>query len=270
MTWGLFFIFLIVSAACCSIGFKKTVYFLSTGYGISIAGLGIAYLVTILLKGYAFGPVMILQCLIFAAYGLRLAGFLIYRENKSGAYRKVLNAQKGSGSDEPFFVKLAIWICVAALYILQTCPVFFRAFNGKGTETVLPLIGLLISLVGLVLETEADLQKHKLKKISPDKPAMSGVYRFVRCPNYFGEMVFWTGVLIGGLNAISGILQWVMAIAGYVTILMIMVGGAKRLEKRQEARYGKDPEYRTYAEHTPILLPLIPIYSLGGRKNGEQ
>ena len=41
--WPLTCIFLLVSAICCAIGFKKFVYFLSVGYGFSVIGLGIAY-----------------------------------------------------------------------------------------------------------------------------------------------------------------------------------------------------------------------------------
>ena len=41
-----------------------------------------------------------------------------------------------------------------------------------------------------------------------------------------------------------------------------MFNGAQRLEKRQLSRYGNNPEYKAYAEKTPIILPLIPIYHL--------
>ena len=41
-----------------------------------------------------------------------------------------------------------------------------------------------------------------------------------------------------------------------------MFNGAQRLEKRQLSRYGNNPEYKAYAEKTPIILPLVPIYHL--------
>jgi hypothetical protein len=40
-----------------------------------------------------------------------------------------------------------------------------------------------------------------------------------------------------------------------------MKGSARRLELKQEARYGQDPEYRSYAASVPILIPPLPIYS---------
>jgi hypothetical protein len=41
-----------------------------------------------------------------------------------------------------------------------------------------------------------------------------------------------------------------------------MVGSARRLELKQEERYGSDPEYRSYSRSVPILFPLVPVYSL--------
>lgn len=53
-----------------------------------------------------------------------------------------------------------------------------------------------------------------------------------------------------------------MAFVGYVLIVFVMIHGAYRLEKRHEKNYGEDPEYRKYADSTPILFPFVPIYHL--------
>ena len=53
-----------------------------------------------------------------------------------------------------------------------------------------------------------------------------------------------------------------MAIIAYICIVFIMFNGAQRLEKRQMGRYGDDPEYNAYADKTPIIIPLLPIYHL--------
>lgn len=88
------------------------------------------------------------------------------------------------------------------------------------------------------------------------------LYRLVRCPNYLGEMVFWTGVLVSGIGALQGIGQWIMALIGYVGIVFVMFSGARRLEIRQNKNYGKDPEYQQCVKTVPILLPFIPLYSV--------
>ena len=85
-------IFLAVSALCCAIGFKKFVWFLSIGYGFSVVGLGLAYLVYALVNG-TFDLVLCAQVVLLVAYGVRLSGFLLVRELKNAAYRKVLKEE---------------------------------------------------------------------------------------------------------------------------------------------------------------------------------
>ena len=77
-----------------------------------------------------------------------------------------------------------------------------------------------------------------------------------------GEVLFWTGVLVAGATALNGVWQWVAALIGYVCIVYIMFGGARRLEIRQNKNYDADPEYQAYVKKTPILIPLIPLYSV--------
>jgi len=163
------------------------------------------------------------------------------------------------------FVKAAIWIFVSALYVTQTSPVFFRQYNAA-SDTLLPWIGAAVSACAICLEALADRQKSAQKKQNPNMVATKGLYKLVRCPNYCAEILFWTGVLVGGLSALTGWGQWVMAVFGYVCIVGIMFNGAKRLETRQLSRYGTLPEYRAYADRTPILLPFIPLYHLAKEK----
>jgi steroid 5-alpha reductase family enzyme len=258
MGWQYLWILLIVSAVLCAVGFYKYVYFLSIGYGFAVAGIGAALMI---LFGAQMQPVHFVQCILFILYGARLSGFLLAREIKSAGYRKTMNEATAGGKNMPVFVKAAIWIFVSILYVAQTSPVFYRQYNGA-QDAVLPWIGILICVCAIAVESAADAQKSAQKAKNPKMVATEGLYKMVRCPNYFGEILFWTGVYVGGLTALSGIGQWLMATLAYIAIVYIMFNGAKRLEKRQVGRYGKLPEYKAYADKTPILLPLIPLYHL--------
>jgi len=269
-TW----ILLIVSAVICLVGFYKYVYFLSVGYGLSVAGLGVAMAVLYVLTGGNAGnpdpnsyysiPVLI-QCVLCVVYGIRLGGFLLVREIKSAAYRKTLNSQ--TDKPMPFFVKVALWLCCAALYVMQVSPIWYRISNLRSSET-LAWVGCLVMLIGILLEGIADKQKSAAKEKNPDMPAMDGLFKMCRCPNYFGEVVFWTGIFISGLNIMTG-WQWLVAAFGYVCIVYIMFNGAKRLEKRHIKNYGSKPEYIAYADHTPILISLLPIYHMVKKEERE-
>ena len=255
---GMFVVALVFS----SVGFKKYVWFISIGYGFSVAAIGVALLIAgrgQLTAGTACA------CALLVAYGLRLGGYLTYRELRSSSYNSKMKNEIKSGDGMSMAAKCAIWISAALLYACETSPVIFRFANGSGTDALL-VVGLLISVVGLIVETAADLQKNAAKKANPRRFVDTGLFLIVRCPNYFGEMLFWTGVFVGGITIYSGPLQWIAALVGYVGIIYVMFGGARRLEIRQNKSYGNDPEYRRYAKTTPIMIPFVPLYSVAKYK----
>ena len=246
-----------VCALLCSIGFYKFVYFLSVGYGFAVCGCGLAIF---LLFHNELTIWTMLMCLLFVIYGIRLGGFLLLREIKSASYRKTLDHATKSEKPMPIFVKATIWACVSVMYVLQVSPVMYRAVNGDKAD-ICAIVGTIIMAIAIVIESLADKQKSAAKKANPNRFCDTGLYKIVRCPNYFGEVLFWTGVLVTGISTLQG-LQWVIAILGYVLIVYVMLSGAKRLEGRQNKNYGNDPEYQAYVNKTPIIFPLIPLYHL--------
>lgn len=252
--WGLFAAAMLISA----IGFYKYVYFISLGYGFSIAGLG-ALMLFLFRDSLRVGTV--LTCLLFVVYGCRLGGFLLVRELKSAAYNSKMKTEIKDGSTMGFGVKCAIWVTCAVLYVLQVLPVFYRLSNGGGTDGWC-IAGACVMLFGIVFESASDWQKSKAKKVNPQRFCDTGLFKIVRCPNYLGELIFWTGVLLSGINVLSGVLQWVLALLGYFGIVYVMFSGARRLEVRQNKNYGADPEYQAYVKSTPIMIPFVPLYSV--------
>ena len=261
MGWSYLGIFFLVALAVCLVGFYKYVYFLSIGYGFAVLGIGVAMAIMGAMGIFTMSLPHYIFCALFVVYGFRLSGFLLFREIKNAAYRKTLKEATGEESAMPIFVKVAIWISCAALYVAQTSPVFFRVLNG-GEVSAFTWAGIVICIGGIVLETIADNQKSAQKKARPNMVATQGLYKMCRCPNYFGEIIFWTGIFVSSLDILTGIGQWLMAVISYICIVFIMFNGAQRLEKRQMARYGKDKEYNDYANSTPIIIPLLPIYHL--------
>ena len=120
--------------------------------------------------------------------------------------------------------------------------------------------------LGIIIESVADIQKNNSKKKNPKRFCDTGLYKLVRCPNYLGEMIFWTGVLVSGVNILTGVGQWILALVGYIGIIFVMFSGARRLELRQNKNYGNDPEYQKYVKTVPIMVPFIPLYSVAKYK----
>lgn len=261
MYWNYLWIVIAACAVGAAVGFKRMLWFITVGYGLGIftgalANLGIGIGIS------SLHWVFLLQSVIFIIYGLRLGLFLLLRETKNAAYRKYIGADKKEEKKTPVFVSIFMWIYCAFFYAGEISPVFFRMMNGDYDSVVLPLIGCIISACGLFIEALADRQKSAQKAENPKMVATKGLYKYVRCANYFGEILMWTGVFVGGLDTFATTGQWIYAVISYVMIVFIMVDGAKRTEARQTKSYGSLPEYREYAAKTPVILPFLPIYHL--------
>ena len=251
--WAVVAVAFVISA----IGFKQYIWFFSIGYGFAIAGEG-ALLLWLYRDSLTLGTA--LCCVLFVIYGCRLGGYLAYREAKLKSYHKHLGDEIKDSKTIPFVAKASIWIACAVLYVAMVAPLFYRLHNGSGSD-VFTYVGAALILIGLLMEAIADQQKKSAKAKNAGRFVDTGLYRIVRCPNYLGELILWTGVLILGIGTLT-VGQWVVAILGYVGIVYVMFSGARRLELRQNRTYGDDPEYQKYSTTVPILLPLIPLYSV--------
>lgn len=264
-----YIVILAVSLLLCAVGFWRYVYFFSVGYGFAVAGIGITLL--ILFHGI-MTLVTWIACIVFIVYGVRLGGYLMIREMKSAAYNKILKPENDRSKSIAPGVKIAIWVSCAILYFLQTSPFTFRLENTanlieEGAAMIAPdtaaaWIGLIMMIAGVLLEIAADVQKNAAKKKNSARFVDTGLYRIVRCPNYLGELLLWTGVFIAGIPYLQGALQWIIAILGLVGITYVMFSGARRLELRQDRNYGEDPVYQKYVKTVPIMIPIIPLYSV--------
>ena len=260
-----FWVFVIVALICCSIGFKRFVWFMSVGYGLASAGIGLTMLIISLTKG--FNLLFLIQCVLFIVYGVRLGVFLLVRELKNENYRKKM-AEVGGDATVPLFVAIIMWLMMGMMYTCQSSGPIYRLLNGASNNVSL-IIGILISAIGIYIEALADKQKSDAKKINPDMPAMDGLYKICRCPNYFGELLFWTGSILSGICAVEG-KQWFIVLLGYILIVIVMMSGAKRVETRHIKYYGDKKEYNDYADHTPLIFPFIPLYHLTNAEKIEK
>ena len=254
-------ILLAVALATSAVGWIYFIYFFSIGYGLSIAALAAA--TTVIFADDTTPPAAIFSCTLFI-YGIRLAGYLFVREKKSPSYKQILY-QPDSKERKPILTMFMIWISCALLYVGQISPITFYLYNlSKGADvgTACAWTGATIAFIGFIIETIADAQKSIAKRRDSKQFISTGLYSIVRCPNYFGEILLWSGSFITCIGAGCTPWQWIIASLGYTGIIYVMFSGARRLELRQQETYGNNPQFRAYIKQCPLLIPLLPIYSL--------
>jgi steroid 5-alpha reductase family enzyme len=78
-----------------------------------------------------------------------------------------------------------------------------------------------------------------------------------RHPNYFGEILLWTGVAVIAGPVLQG-WQWVgMVSPVFVAVLITRVSGVTLLEAKADAKWGGQPDYEEYKRTTPVLVPRL-------------
>jgi steroid 5-alpha reductase family enzyme len=120
----------------------------------------------------------------------------------------------------------------------------------------LPLIilGIFVYSAGLGLESIADtqLRNHIHNPKNKGMLIQTGVWKYSRHPNYFGESVLWWGIYIVSLGLGAPI--WTILSPILITLMVRYVSGVPMLEERLK----KYPGYETYVKNTSIFIPNLP------------
>ena len=121
--------------------------------------------------------------------------------------------------------------------------------------TTLSYIGIIIWIMGFSIETIADHQKFTFKNKNKTGFITTGLWRYSRHPNYFGEMTLWWGLFLIVIPYLSG-LAWLTILGPlFITFILLFVSGIPPLEKKYDQRYGKLKEYQEYKKNTSVLIP---------------
>jgi steroid 5-alpha reductase family enzyme len=193
-----------------------------------------------------FKIVLLLMVLLWA---LRLGVFLFLRVSKSGRDKRF------DGMREDFYKFLKFWVLqgVAVWVILLPSIMFFRR---ETIYSYFVLIGFLIWFFGFFIELIADFQKYKFNKSNQGKWISTGLWRYSRHPNYFGEILCWFGIYFFAFGSLMGVERIVGLISPlFIAVLLIFLTGLPQLEKYADKKWGKVKEYREYKRKTSILVP---------------
>jgi len=196
----------------------------------------------------------VLLATMLAVWAFRLGGFLLYRVIRAGKDRRF------DGMRENFVKFGTFWLIQAvSVWVLMIPSVL--AFELQVGLAPLAVLGVLIWLVGFLVESVADAQKNSFtsNKANRGKWIESGMWKYSRHPNYFGEILVWLGVYVYATASFSPALAVLASVSPlFITVLLLFVSGIPILEKAADKRWGKNTAYQAYKKRTSILLPLPP------------
>ena len=144
-----------------------------------------------------------------------------------------------------------LWVCV-------TCGAALAAIT---SDKQIPLgifffVGCILWAVGFFVEVLADHQKSEFNREleNSGKFIHTGLWAWSRHPNYFGEIMLWSGLSVVALPVLEGWQHVTLISPFFVFLLLTKISGINLLERQAESRWGGDPDYQSYKASTNILV----------------
>jgi steroid 5-alpha reductase family enzyme len=200
-------------------------------------------------------PRSIVIGVLVVVWAIRLGSFL---------FRRVKRAGKDDRFDRlkhDFLAFLMTWT-LSGLWVFLTAAAALAAMTSAESKPwgVIGFVGLGIWILGFSIEVIADNQKSKFCA-NPENAGRfisGGIWAWSRHPNYFGEIVLWTGIAVVAFPALLGWQYATLISPVFVWLLLTRVSGIPMLEAKAEEKWGDDPEYKAYRDATPILVLRPP------------
>ena len=187
-------------------------------------------------------------------WALRLGPFLFMRIKRAGEDRRFREIKLSTPRFLLTWTLQGTWVFItagAALAAIMTpnAAALSGAFYAGATLWV----------IGFIVEVVADHQKSRFKAdpANEGKFINTGIWSRAQHPNYFGEIVLWTGVAVMAWPSLSGSALIFLVSPVFVTLLLTRISGVPLLRKTANSRWGADPEYQAYLKETPILIPRL-------------
>ena len=207
----------------------------------------------LLLRSGTVTAASVLLFLLLCLWGIRLTGN--WAITFSGLHRQDWRYDRIRSRTGPWYpLASLLGIHLMPTLIVFACMLPAVLFLSRGAPLhPAMLLGLAVSLSGLVLETVSDRQMRAFRRESPDRSGIlrTGLWRYARHPNYLGEILFWWGIYLYALP--TGLSAWVYGAGAAANTALFLLISIPMAERRL-AEYKSD--YEAYCAQTRALIPL--------------
>jgi steroid 5-alpha reductase family enzyme len=194
-----------------------------------------------------------------AVWGVRLATHLLRRWRRQGPDSRYVaivgRAQKRKGWSFTKAAVLMVFALQAPLLLIVALPVQLGQLDRSPALGPLAMIGALLAIIGIAVETVADLQLTRFKADPENATSVMdrGLWRYTRHPNYFGDTCTWWGLFLIAAETSSG--RWALPGPLLLTWTLSRWSGAPLVEhKLRRTR----PGYEAYVARTSSFVPWFP------------
>jgi len=197
-----------------------------------------------------------LMMLLVTLWGLRLSVYLTYRNYGKGEDYRYQEFRRSYGPKRYWwFSFFQVFLLQGGLMMIISLPLLGIALKTDSNAlNFLDYLAILIWIIGFIFESVGDYQLSSFKRHPENKGKLltTGLWRYTRHPNYFGDSAVWWGF---GLLAIASGAYWYSLGSLIMTYLIIKISGVALLEKSlSEVK----PGYEHYIQTTSTFFPWFP------------
>ena len=192
--------------------------------------------------------------LLISLWAIRLGSFLFMRIHHDGEDKRFRSIKPSASQFFMTWTLQGLWVSLCSM-----CALTAISSNIGIVTNAFFYVGLALFILGFAIEVMADMEKSAFKanQENKDKFITTGLWARSRHPNYFGEIVLWTGIAVMSFSSLEG-LQYLTLISPIFTyLLLVYVSGVRMLEARGDLKWGDDPAYQEYKKKTPVLFIKI-------------
>ncbi len=218
-------------------------------------GLGFVFIaITTLVMGKNLYLKQILITILILLWGMRLAVYIFFRNRGKAEDWRYKKWRDDWGKNFALRAYFQIFMLQGLFMFIISTPIILVNSSDIETLSLFDVLGTLIWTFGFIFETLGDLQLYQFKKDANNKGKImkSGVWKYTRHPNYFGEVTMWWGIFLIALPLSNGIFTIISPIL--ITFLLLKVSGIPLLEKK----YKGNKEYEEYKKITSVFFPYFP------------
>ncbi len=197
-------------------------------------------------------------------WAVRLGSFLFLRIHKAGEDKRFRTIKPSASQFFMTWTLQGFWVSICSMCALTAmssemgvATIWYSGNLGEISVNIFFCIGVVLFLIGFSIEIVADNQKNTFRSLeeNKDKFITTGLWAKSRHPNYFGEIMLWTGIALIALPSLSGAQYLTLISPVFTYILLVHISGVRMLEDMGNKKWGHLEEYKDYKDKTPRIIP---------------
>ncbi|GGK80214.1 DUF1295 domain-containing protein [Mangrovihabitans endophyticus] len=222
--------------------------------GVDVAwGAGFAVVAAVgavLTAGHGDPGMRVLATALTVVWGLRLSVHILLRQRGHPEDRRYVDLLAGAPGNRDRYALRKVYLTQAAVLWFVSLPV--QAAQYASDLSPWALAGVAVWLVGMVFETVGDAQLARFRARGGGGVLRTGLWRYTRHPNYFGDACVWWGLFALAALDPAG---WLTLLSPVLMTYLLARGTGKPL---MEKHMGQRPGYADYVARTSGFVPLPP------------